>query len=266
MAESGARCGEVSTVLLKDISWNDHGFILTIRNKRSKSKFGRRIPLCACAEDVKSYINNFHPFKNSPEAPLFVSFADRITPKSNLKVGGIEGIVKKVAQRAGVDKRINIHPHIFRHARASQLAELGWNEPMLRQFFGWSKSSKMPATYIHMSQAAMNNRYYQMYGKAKPEDDRAQNLEEPQLRSECGKQNPTGYRFCFHCNTVLDRKRRQFVDNQKVTKNALNLIAKDNKLAEKFSQLLEEAMVKHKNRDALSAISMNQAEEKKCMA
>jgi hypothetical protein len=39
------------------------------------------------------------------------------------------------------------------------VAEMDWNEPMLRQFFGWSKTSKMPAIYIHMSQKAMNERY-----------------------------------------------------------------------------------------------------------
>jgi len=102
-----------------------------------------------------------------------------------------------------------------------------------------------------------------MYGKAKPEDDRAQNLEEPQLCSECGKQNPTGYRFCFCCNAVLDKEQRKLVDNQKATKNALNLISKDGKLAKKFSQLLEEAMIKHKNRHNISAFSINQMQEKK---
>jgi integrase len=151
IAESGIRCGEASTTLLRDISWNSNGFVLTVRHDRTKSKFGRRIPLCACAEDVKNYINNFHPFKGDEESPLFVSFADRKTPKSNLKVASIETIVRKVSERAGVSKRIRVHPHIFRHARASQLAELGWNEPMLRQYFGWSKTSSMPATYIHMS-------------------------------------------------------------------------------------------------------------------
>jgi len=129
---------------------------------------------------------------------LFTSFKDRRSPKTNLKVDGIAGIVKRVAVRAGVEsrihmrvavragveKRIHMHPHKFRHLRASQLAEAGWNEPMLRQFFGWSKSSKMPATYIHMSQRSMNNRYYQMYGMAEADEKKDFTLEQPAI---CGR-------------------------------------------------------------------------------
>jgi len=61
LAESGARVGEISTLQLKDLSWNDKGFILTIRGNRSKSKFGRQIPLCACIEDVSAGKSRYVP-------------------------------------------------------------------------------------------------------------------------------------------------------------------------------------------------------------
>lgn len=244
MAESGARIGEISTIRLKDISWNDNGFILTIHRNRTKSKFGRRIPLCACAEDIKRWVNDYHPFKNDPEAPLFISLAVRTAPKANLKTGSIAGIIKMVAGRTRVTKRIHMHPHKFRHFRASQLAELGWNEPMLRQYFGWLKTSNMPAIYIHMSQKSMNNRYYQMYGKIDPQEAKEQNIEEPKTCSECGTRNPTGYRFCFRCNTLLEKDEQKLIENERQVKNTLNLIANNPQLAEKFSQLLQEAMLK----------------------
>ena len=244
LAESGARAGEISMVRLKDISWNENGFILTIHAAMSKSKYGRRIPLCACAEDIKRWINDFHAFKNDPQAPLFTTFSNSKMLKSNLKVAGIGGIVRRVAIRSGVEKRIHMHTHKFRHSRASQLAELGWNEMMLRQFFGWSKISTMPATYIHMSQKSMNNRYYRMYGKADPEKSKEQNLEEPNACSNCGVRNPSGYRFCFRCNAALDSQEQKLIENERQVKNTLNLIAKSPELAEKFSQLLQEAMLK----------------------
>ncbi len=246
MAESGARVGEISTTRLNNISWNDNGFILTIRRKRSKSKFGRRIPLCACAEDIKCWVNDYHPFKNDPEAPLFTSFADRRTPKTNLKADGIAAVIRRVAIRAGLEERIHMHPHKFRHLRASQLAELSWNEPMLKQFFGWSKTSKMPATYIHMSQKSMNNRYYQMYGKAGPEEAEQQTLEEPRTCSKCGIQNPNGYRFCFRCNAVLDKEKQKRIEDRKEAENLLEFIARNPKLSEKLSRLLQEAIEKRK--------------------
>lgn len=246
MAESGARVGEISTIRLKDICWNDKGFILTIHRNRSKSKFGRRIPLCACTEDIKRWVNDYHPFKNEPEAPLFTSLVDRRTPKTNLKTDGIAGIVRRVATRAGLDERIHMHPHKFRHFRASQLAELSWNEPMLRQFFGWSKTSKMPAIYIHMSQKSMNNRYYQMYGKADPLEAKQQNLEEPKTCSECGVRNPSGYRFCFRCNASLDSQEQNLIENKRQVNSTLNFIATNPELSEKFSELLQEALEKQR--------------------
>jgi len=246
LAESGIRCGEASTTLLRDISWNSNGFVLTVNKSRSKSKFGRRIPLCACSEDVKNYINNFHPFKNDGECPLFVSNISPKIYKTNLKVHSIEGIVKKAANRAGITSRIRVHPHIFRHARASQLAELGWNEPMLRQYFGWSKTSHMPATYIHMSQSAMHNRYYQMYGKTIPEVDRPSNQDKPTKCTGCSIQNPTGYRFCFRCNASLDKEGQKLVEGRKDARNTLNRIAMDPELSRKFALLMNEALEKER--------------------
>lgn len=244
MAESGARVGEISTIRLKDICWNDKGFILVIHRNRSKSKSGRRIPLCACAEDIKRWVNDYHPFKDDPEAPLFTSFVDRRTPKTNLKVDGIATVVRRAAMRAGVEGRVHVHPHKFRHLRASQLAELGWNEPMLRQFFGWSKASKMPATYIHMSQKSMNNRYYQMYGKAGPEESEQRILQEPKRCSKCGIHNPSGYRFCFRCNAVLDQEEQKRIEDRREAENTLSFIAGDPELSKEFSRLLQEAVQK----------------------
>lgn len=253
MAESGARVGEISTICLKDICWNEQGFILNIRSCKTKSKSGRRIPLCACAEDIKRWINDYHPFKNNAQAPLFISFTDTRSPPTNLKVDSIAAIVRNVAARAGVETRIHIHPHKFRHFRASQLAELAWNEPMLRQYFGWSKTSSMPAVYIHMSQKSMNDRYYRMYGKAAPEQDKQPNLEELKTCSQCGIRNPSGYRFCFQCNTLLEKEEQKLIKDEKDVVKRLNFISENPELRDKFIQLLHEAEVKKDLQDPASA-------------
>ena len=189
MAESGARVGELSLLQLRDISWNENGFVLTIHANKSKSKRTRKIPLCVCAEDLKNYINDHHPYSTDGGSPVFISYINREAPKTNLKVATIQGIVRKAAKRTGVHSRVHIHPHIFRHARASQLAELNWSEMMLRQYFGWSKTSNMPARYIHMSQRNLNKRYFAMHGKITPEMEKPQMLEEPKVCSKCGVAN-----------------------------------------------------------------------------
>lgn len=152
-----------------------------------------------------------------------------------------------------------MHPHKFRHLRAGQLAELSWNEPMLKQFFGWSKTSKMPATYIHMSQKSMNNRYYQMYGKAGHEEAEQQILEEPRTCSKYGIQNPNGYRFCFRCNAVLDKEKQKRIEDRKEAENLLVFIARNPKLSEKLSRLLQEAIEKRKCEHPSSTLIPEQA-------
>lgn len=241
MAESGARVGEISLLQLKDIAWNNNGFILTIWEHKSKSKRTRRIPLCVCAEDLKNYINNYHPFSKDPEAALFISYPRYSNPKGNLKIASIEGIVAKVAKRSGVEKRVHIHPHIFRHARASQLDDLNWGEMMLRKYFGWTKSSKMPAKYIHKSQRNLNNRYFAMYGKIAPELGEPKMLEGPKACGSCGVTNPTGYRFCYQCNQALDKEVQEKRDVDKEIEAQMNVIATNPVLADQFKELLRQA-------------------------
>jgi integrase/predicted nucleic acid-binding Zn ribbon protein len=241
MAESGARVGEISLLQLRDINWNDNGFVLTIHANKSKSKRTRKVPLCVCAEDLKNYINNHHPYSTDKESPVFISYINREAPRSNLKVATIQGIVKRAAKRAGVQKRIHIHPHIFRHARASQLAELNWSEMMLRQYFGWSKTSNMPARYIHMSQRNLNNRYFAMHGKTIPEMEKPQRLEIGSICSKCGTTNPNGYRFCYKCNEVLDKETQEKRKIYEEIKAHINIMATHPSLADQYKELFKQA-------------------------
>jgi predicted nucleic acid-binding Zn ribbon protein len=89
-----------------------------------------------------------------------------------------------------------------------------------------------------------------MYGKAGHGEVKPRNLEEPKTCTECGMQNPTGYRFCFHCNAVLDKEQQKLIENHKYARNALNLIAKDTDLARKFSLLIDEVFKKQRDKHA----------------
>jgi len=242
LAESGARVGEVSMIRLKDISWNPNGFILTLTGKTGQ----RQIPLCGCSADLKDWINNFHPFKNDPQAPLFVNPRGQNDPVTNLTVWGISRIVRQVARRSDTEKRIHVYPHLFRHLRATQLAEAGWNEMMLREYFGWSKTSNMPAVYIHLSRRSLSDKYYQMYGKVEPETKKTQMFEEPKVCSVCGMQNPHGYCFCLRCNASLDKNELKRLEKVNEVKKTLNFIAQDTDLSKKLLLLIQEAKGKQK--------------------
>jgi len=242
LAESGARIGEVSMIRLKDISWNPNGFILTLKGKTGQ----RQIPLCGCAVNLKDWINNFHPYKNDSRAPLFVNPDRRNGMVTNLMASGISRIVRRVARRSDTEKRIHVYPHIFRHLRATQLAEAGWNEMMLREYFGWSRISNMPAIYIHMSRRSLSDKYYQMYGKVEPEPKKTQIFEEPKVCGMCGMQNPHGYCFCLRCNATLDKNELKRLEKSNEVKKTLNFIAQDTDLSQKLLLLIQEAKGKQR--------------------
>jgi site-specific recombinase XerD len=79
--------------------------------------------------------------------PLLPSFSiirgdGRLTPT------GANEILKTMARRAGITKRM--HAHVFRHTRATHLLRAGTSEGVVKKLLGWSPSSKMLARYAHL--------------------------------------------------------------------------------------------------------------------
>jgi integrase len=78
-----------------------------------------------------------------PEAPLFPSGkGGPITRK------GGWAIVASAAKRAKVGKRV--HPHTFRHSRATHLLQSGASDSQVKLLMGWSPGSSMLARYAHL--------------------------------------------------------------------------------------------------------------------
>lgn len=246
LAESGCRVGEVSTLRVSDVVFNEKGLEVTVNGKTGP----RTVPLVVSKPDLENWLNNFHMFAARPEAPLFPRF-DRKQLRLNLHTDGIWNVVKKTVARARLTRTSlqakNVSPHSFRHARATELARLGWTEAMLRAYFGWTEDSTMPSVYIHLSQADVGKRYYQMYGKSDAADEKTRKLEENRPCPHCGIRNPTGYITCFSCGKPLNSKLATRIEDRKQISQTLNFITKDPELAERFTHLVEEAIAKQSN-------------------
>ncbi len=163
MAESGARAGEIATLQVKHIKFNQYGLTVELNGKTGK----REVPLVICKPDLEIWLNN-HMFAADPEALLFPRF-NKKQHKLNLQRDGIWNVTKKTVARARLIKKSlltkKVTPHTFRHTRATELAALGWTEAMLRAYFGWTADSTMPSVYIHLSQTDVAKQYYGLYGK-----------------------------------------------------------------------------------------------------
>jgi ribosomal protein L40E len=106
------------------------------------------------------------------------------------------------AARCNIGKRVN--PHSFRHARASNLANV-LTEAQMKEYLGWVGDSKMASTYVHLSGRNIDNALLKLNG-IKTEDE--VNSEEHSLRIKtcmrCQEVNSPTNGFCSRCGSPLD--------------------------------------------------------------
>jgi len=190
--ESGARHGELMSLKIKNLQLNGHYCKVCLTGKTGT----RVVTLVDSLPYIEEWLN-YHLFTSDPESYLFLS---KKHMGRKLCQHGFELVLKNVAKRVGIKKRI--HPHLLRHSRAGHLAKDGWNERDLRIYFGWSANSNMPNTYLHYNEVHVHNKILQMNGLAIDETKADESLK-PKVCPICRKINPTTAKFC-RCGQVLD--------------------------------------------------------------
>lgn len=214
LAETGARVGEISNTKIKDAAFDEYGILLHVNGKTGE----RKIRLTDCVPSLRNWLN-VHPEKNNPEAPLFINLGKN-QYGGGLSEIGIEMIVKLVAKRAGIKK--NVYPHLFRHSRATQIAREGYNEHFMREFFGWSDRSDMPALYISMSAADIDNVMLVKKGLKKSNSSEANGkILESVKCPRCTEFNAPTNVYCSKCAMPLDEESRKEKSAEELIKKAI---------------------------------------------
>jgi integrase len=127
--EAGIRVGELLNLSVEDINIDSIGVSIMVEGKTGR----RRIRLNIAGKLLLYYIRYY----NITSGKLF-----------NVTEEHIRQVVRNVAKRAGIKKRV--YPHLLRHSRATHLAKYLTEEEM-KLFFGWSKNSRMVSKYTHLS-------------------------------------------------------------------------------------------------------------------
>jgi site-specific recombinase XerD len=193
--ESGARIGEILPLKIKDLEFNQDFCKITLRGKTGD----RRLKLILSYKPLVEWLEE-HPNKNNPEAFVWINFNDRRADKP-ISYGFIRKLLKELAAKAGVKKKVN--PHAFRHASATWRANY-FTESQLKEFYGWAQSSRMASTYVHLAGRDLDNAVDKMFG--------IENKEEKQKLipfincPRCNEQNDLTVRFCKKCGLPLDMK------------------------------------------------------------
>lgn len=210
--ESGARAGELIGINLKDVKFDEYGAVIMLNGKTGM----RRVRIIDCVPDLKVWLNN-HPRAKDPNAPLFLELRGKFNYLGNHAT--LANILRAAKRRSGLNKRI--YPHLFRHSRATHLAQ-EFTEQELKIIFGWSGGSDMPSTYVHLSGADLDRKMLQKRGLTFESTNGKREELKPMLCKNCNKENSATGRFCSQCGIAFFIKDAVRADQER--KDGLKLL------------------------------------------
>lgn len=224
--DSGGRVGENGTRQLKHIGFDDYGAYEIVKGKTGM----RRVRLVMATPYLASWMA-IHPDKNNPEAPLWVNIGKN-SPGQPMKYPAIRKVIKKLATKAGINKRV--YNQLFRHSRATELAN-HLTQAQMESHLGWVHGSDMPGTYIHLSGQQVDAAILKMHGLVKEEEN--EQLLTPIKCPRCKQLNGPTAKYCSTCRMALTTEAAQEVDDdEQLMLKAMKNFIKNH--PEKFGELM----------------------------
>jgi len=204
--ETGCRIGELLSLQMKNVNFDQYGAVLRVTGKTGD----RRVRIISSAPVLASWLNA-HPRAKDPEAWLWFQYKNNKKTDKCMRHGTVYATLKKIAKRAGIQKKV--YPHLFRHSRATALANK-LTEAQMKEHFGWVQGSEMAATYVHLSGRDVDNAFLKMHGLVQ-----AENAQEEKLKlrvcQRCKEHNSPSSKFCTKCGLPLDEQTMAYIENQR---------------------------------------------------
>lgn len=240
LLDGGLRKSELIKLKLRNVHY-DRGikkfyFILPKKQRKRGLKTGQRHIILFLIPSSTAYIKdylNHHRWKDNPDAPFIYTEDSTVkgTTPDDFMLGemGVGQIVDRILKASGL--KIHITPHTLRHISATMCCMKGFNEPMLRERFGWSPRSKMPSRYVHLANTNMKAKIKEILGI---KDDETTKIDEMQLIEcwNCKEENPFSYQYCFKCGADLKKQSKTSMNATELGINLTKLL--DDPKASKF--------------------------------
>lgn len=135
--DSGARLAEILSLNISDVSINGDNPYIRVNGKGSKQRI---IPISQkTAAHLAQYISVFHTEGHPATALLFFTVIKNTA--GMMSEGNVERFVKEYARKARFSCPSvpdNVHPHMFRRTRATQLYQSGVSLPLVSRILGHS--------------------------------------------------------------------------------------------------------------------------------
>ncbi len=191
--ESGCRIGELLTRKVKHIAFDKYGGVLIVDGKTGQ----RRVRLIQSIPLLANWISN-HP-QGNPESYLWTNIHNYRTP---IMYTVVAKMLRENARRAGIAK--HIHPHLFRHSRATHLANK-LTEQQLKVYFGWTGGSDMASVYVHLSGRDIDDAILKLNGTQTDSNDSII-MQETVTCFRCSCKIHISSKNCPKCGMILSEK------------------------------------------------------------
>ncbi|MCL5783164.1 MAG: site-specific integrase [Candidatus Thermoplasmatota archaeon] len=192
--DSGCRVGEVLTLHIHDVKFDQYGALIHVVGKTGE----RNVRIVG---NSIAYLRDWlraHPSGN-PDSLLFVGINGDKSGQP-LDYDTMRSALRKTCKRAGITKRI--HPHLFRHSKATQLAGV-LSDSVLKKSMGWSGGSRMAAVYVHLNDTETDRAILEAHG-IDIEKNTIQ-VQKPINCPRCAMLQPSYAKICTNCFMILDQ-------------------------------------------------------------
>ena len=225
---TGQRLTAIRTLRIKDIDVDKGVLYLNdeVDGLKGADRRGRKRPLFGARKYVRDWLQ-YHPRKGEPDAPLFVGDPNHWKTKLDepWSEPGVRKHLKRIAERAGVDKPVN--PHNFRHYFVTVMKrEYSMDTDTLRALLGVTKDSTiLETTYSHVTNDDYVRKAEEQLGYREPAD--AGSLT-PETCPTCGEILQDHWRRCPACGEIFGPELEQLADETETASNGALGEALDN--------------------------------------
>lgn len=125
---TAVRRGEIPSICISDVDWRTGKIMVNGRKTRTYRP--------VCLDDVAiRYLQDYLQWRGvglSSEESLFTHFKGNV--RTGLSEDGIYSAVKRIAERAGMERRV--YPHLFRKTAATNIVKRGGSEEAAGEYLG----------------------------------------------------------------------------------------------------------------------------------
>ena len=238
--ESASRIGEIGTIRIRDVKFDEYGAILNLIGKTGQ----RPVRIVASTQSLRIWLEN-HPARKNRDAPVWVNIGNHNNGKP-MRYTGIRKVIQTLLHESGIKK--DAHPHLFRRSRLTHLADQGMTEYQMNAYAGWVHGSNVASTYIKLSGRDTDDAILRINGISKGKEASKPKFI-PQECPRCKELNSPDAENCSRCWIPLGVNAITRIDEQlnKLTEypDVLNRLV-DEMLSKKLTEIDKQMIVEIK--------------------